>query len=158
MTRYHATISSRHPAPETFGYLATFSHAAQWDPGVLAGEQLDQGPVGVGTRFRLVVPFLGRRLPLIYQVTGHIPDREVVLDARSRLLRATDRIIVAPDRAGSSVSYQADVTLRGPLRLLDPLLRRGFRAVGERAAAGLARALSAPDTTLAPAGNRQAGS
>ena len=43
---------------------------------------------------------------------------------------------------GSTVSYDAEVRLRGPLKLLDPLLRPGFRVVAERAAAGLARALS----------------
>jgi acetyl esterase/lipase len=87
--------------------------------------------------------FLGRSLPLIYQVTELTADREVVLAASSRLLRATDRIAVTGDSAGATVSYAAEVRLRGPLRLLDPLLQRGFRAVGDRATAGLARALSA---------------
>jgi len=158
MAHYHATIRSRRPAPDTFDYLATFSNAAQWDPGVLAGEQIDPGQVGVGTRFRLVVPFLGRRLPLTYKVTRHVPDREVVLAAESRLLRATDRIVVVPDAEsdgdGATVSYDADVRLRGPLRVLDPLLRKGFRAVGDRATAGLTRTLTtgpAPAPAAAPA-------
>jgi hypothetical protein len=43
MARYHATVESRRSATETFGYLATLSHAALRDPGVLAGEQLDPG-------------------------------------------------------------------------------------------------------------------
>ena len=143
MAHYHAMIRSRRPAPETFDYMATFSNAAQWDPGVLAGEQLDPGPVGVGTRFRLVVPFLGRRLPLIYKISTHVPGREVVLEAASRLLRATDRMVVLPDGDGSTVSYDAEVRLRGPLRILDPVMRRGFNTVGDRATAGLARTLSA---------------
>ena len=46
MTRYHATVESRRPATETFGYLATFSNAAEWDPGALAGEQLDPARPG----------------------------------------------------------------------------------------------------------------
>jgi len=33
MARYHATVESRRSATETFGYLATFSNAAEWDPG-----------------------------------------------------------------------------------------------------------------------------
>ena len=44
MARYHATVESRKSATETFGYLATFSNAAHWDPGVLAGEQPGAGP------------------------------------------------------------------------------------------------------------------
>jgi hypothetical protein len=143
MAHYHATIDSRRGAAETFDYLASFSNAAEWDPGVLAGRQLDPGPVRAGTRFRLLVPFLGRKLSLTYVVTRYAPHHEVVLDAVSPLLRAADWIVVTAAGDGATVSYDADVQLRGPLRLLDPLLSRGFSAVGDRAAAGLARALSA---------------
>jgi hypothetical protein len=144
MAHYRATIESRRGAAETFDYLATFSNAAEWDPGVLAGEQLDPGPVGVGTRFRLMVSILGRGLPLTYEVTRHIPGREVALAAASRLLRSADRIAVTAAGDGATVSYDAEVRLRGPLRLLEPVLSRGFRAVGDRAVAGLARVLAAP--------------
>jgi carbon monoxide dehydrogenase subunit G len=144
MARYQATVASRRPAADTFSYLATFSNAAEWDPGVLSARQLDPGPVRPGTRFRLTVPLLRRRLELTYAVVTLAPGREVVLAATGHLLRATDRIAVAPDGDGATVSYQADVRLRGPLRLLDGLLRPGFRAVGDRAAAGLARVLSTP--------------
>lgn len=142
MAQYRATVESRSPAAETFGYLATFSNAAEWDPGVLAGEQLDAGPPGAGSRFRLKVPFLGARMSLTYEVTRFVPDREVLLRAANGVLRSTDRIVVAGAADGSTVSYDAEVRLRGPLQVLDPLLRPGFRVVAERAAAGLADALS----------------
>ena len=142
MVHYHATIDSPCGPAETFDYLATFSNAEQWDPGVLSGEQLDSGPVRVGTRFRLVVPFLGRRLPLTYVVTRYSPAGMIALEAVSGLLRLVDWIEVAAEGDGVTVSYDADVRLRGPLRLLDPMLQRGFGAVGDRAAAGLAAALA----------------
>jgi hypothetical protein len=154
MAHYQATIESRRSAAETFRYVSIFSNTADWDPGVLAGEQLGSGPVGVGTRFRLVVPFLGRRLPLTYEVTRYAPGHAVDLTAVSGILRATDRIEVTGGEDGSVVGYEAEVRLRGPLRVLDPLLRPGFRAVGQRAAAGLAQALSAgtPDSARPASG------
>ena len=142
MARYYATVESRSPAAETFGYLATFSNAVEWDPGVLAGEQLDARPLGAGSRFRLKVPFLGARMSLTYKIIRFVPDREVLLRAANGVLRSTDRIVVTGAAGGSTVSYDAEVRLRGPLRVLDPLLRPGFRVVAERAAAGLADALS----------------
>jgi Polyketide cyclase / dehydrase and lipid transport len=142
MTRYYATVESGRSAAETFGYLATFSNAAEWDPGVLAGEQLDPGPVRAGSRFRLRVPFLGVRMSLTYEVIRFVPDREVLLQAANALLRSTDRIVITGAADGSTISYDAEVQLRGLLRVLDPLLRPGFRTVAERAAAGLAGALS----------------
>ncbi len=142
MAQYHATVESRSPAAETFGYLAIFSNAADWDPGVLAGERLDAGPPRAGSRFRLTVPFLGVRMSLTYEVFRLVPDREVLLHAANGLLRSADRIVVTGTANGSTVSYDAEVRLRGPLRVLDPLLRPGFRVVAERAAAGLADVLS----------------
>ncbi len=147
MASYEATILSAWTADETFRYLAVFSNAARWDPGVLTGEQLDAGPVRVGSRFRLVVPFLGLRLPLVYRVTDlSAAYRQVTLDARNRLLSARDRIAVSDQQAGPvRVSYRAEVRLHGPMRLFEPLLSRGFSAVGDRAATGLSAALSARD-------------
>ena len=90
MAHYHAAVESRSSATETFGwYLAPVSTAAEWDAGVLAGEQLDPGPVKTGSRFRLVVPFLGRRMPLTYEVIRFVPDREVLLHAASRTGRCS---------------------------------------------------------------------
>jgi Polyketide cyclase / dehydrase and lipid transport len=149
MAHYQADIESRRSAADTFDYLATFRNAAEWDPGVVAGEQLDPGPVGEGTRFRLELAFLGRRVSLTYLITQFVPGREVVLTAEGRLLKATDRITVTggdPVR----VHYDAVVRLQGPLMVLDPLLNRGFRTAADRAAAGLTRALAtehAPQAT-----------
>ena len=59
-------------AADTFDYMATFSNAARWDPGTLAAEQLDPGPVRAGTRFRLNVAFGGRGMPLTYRITRYL--------------------------------------------------------------------------------------
>jgi Polyketide cyclase / dehydrase and lipid transport len=148
MASFEATIPSRWTADDTFGYLAVFSNAKDWDPGVLDAERLDAGRVQAGSRFRLIVPFAGRKLALTYQVVSiSAEDRRVWLLARSGLIRASDQIAVRPETPlvnEAVVTYRAEVTLRGPLGLFDPLLRRGFRQVGERAAAGLASALSKP--------------
>ena len=148
MASYEATIPSISTADATFGYLADFSNSEQWDPGVLLAERLDQGQVRQGSEVRLVVPFGRRKLTLIYQVAAiSREDRRVVLTARNWLMKARDEISVSPTSplaSDSAVTYWADVTLRGPLIVLDPLLRRGFKTVGGRAAAGLTEVLSAP--------------
>jgi hypothetical protein len=81
-------------------------------------------------------------MPLTYEVIRHVPDRAVVLAATSGLLRSTDRIVVTGSGDGARVGYDAEVRLRGPLRVLDPVMRQGFHAVAGRATAGLARVLS----------------
>jgi hypothetical protein len=125
MARYHATVESRRPATETFGYQATFSNAAEWDPGALAGEQLDPGPAGAGSRFRLVVPFPGLRMSLTYEVSRCAPGHEVLLAATSGALRSTDRIVVTGAEDRPEVSYEARGGRGARCKRSTPVLRLG---------------------------------
>ena len=150
MATYEATVDSAWTADETFDYLADFSNAAHWDPGVLAGERLDagQGRVTTGSSFRLVVPFAGRRMTLVYRVVFiSRENREVVFEAENAVLHARDRMAIrraAAGDTGCTVTYRADVRMQGVLGLLNPVLGRGFRTVGDRAVRGLVGALADP--------------
>ena len=49
--------------------------------------------------------------------------------------------------AGSTVTYDAELTLNGLLGLADPLLGLSFKMIGDRAAQGLVRALDGERVT-----------
>ena len=55
-----------------------------------------------------------------------------------------DRITFETIPTGTRVSYDADLRLKGPLRLADPLLGVAFNRVGGRALAGLRKVLGRP--------------
>jgi hypothetical protein len=139
MARYVATVPSSRSADETFAYLAEFSNAQEWDPGVVRGARLDDGPLGVGSRFEITVRGL-RESTLVYEVTAYdATARRVVLRGTNALVVSLDEITVAPDGA---VTYDADLRFRGPLRVLEPMLRLSFKAIGDKAAAGLRATLA----------------
>ena len=143
MARYRTTVESTKSPEEAFDYLAEFSNARDWDPGVVEAANLTGDPVGPGSRFRLVSRFLGRRVPLEYRITEFDRPARVVLAADETSVRSTDEIRFAATNGGSQVTYEADLRLKIPLgRLMDPLLAVAFRRIGARAAAGLRQALS----------------
>ena len=143
MARYRTTVGSSRTAEDAFDYLAEFSHAAEWDPGVVEGESLDGPPVRTGSRFRLLSRVAGRSVPLEYRVVALERPHRVVLQADQRALRSTDEIRFAAVDGRTEVTYEADLRLKGRLgRILDPLLTVAFRRIGDRAAAGLRRALN----------------
>ena len=143
MACYRATIQSKKSPDEAFEYLADFAHAREWDPGVVEGENLTGQPIGPDSRFRLVARFLGLQVPLEYRISIFEPPRRVVFQADQDAVRSTDEIRVVPVGAGTSVTYDADLRLKGPLgRLMDPLLGLAFRRIGDRAAVGLGKALN----------------
>lgn len=141
MARYRATVSSARSADRTFAYLADFSTTQEWDPGIARAERLDGGALGVGSRFEVVSRVLGRDVVLTYEITAYDPTaRRVVLRGTNATTVSVDEIVVGAD---ASVTYDADLTLKGPGRLLDPLLSLVFGRIGDRAAAGLREVLAA---------------
>ncbi len=145
------TIDSPKPPAEVFEYLARFSNAAEWDPGVASAEDLSPGPTAVGSVFRLQVTFLGRQLPLDYRVLELDAPRRVVVEAENRLVRSTDVIEVAPEGSGSRLTYAASLTLKGAALLATPLAEVAFTRIAQRAEAGLVVALGGGPTADAVA-------
>jgi len=143
MARYVTTIDSPRSRDDVFAYLSDFSNAAEWDPGVVAAERLGgEGPVATGTSFRLVARAMGRDTPLTYRVIAIDPPASVTFRAESNVLVSLDTITFAErEGGGTRVRYDADLRLKGPLRLADPALRLVFGRIGDRARDGLRRTL-----------------
>lgn len=142
MAVYEAQIETPRPPEEVFAYLATFSNAAEWDPGVADAEMVSSGPVGHGSVFRLTIPLAGRPRRFDYEIVEFDPPRKVVLRAETPLLRSVDTILVEPGERGARVRYTAQLTPRGVLGIADPLLARQFQKIGDRAIAGLRERLA----------------
>jgi carbon monoxide dehydrogenase subunit G len=151
MARYTTTIHTDWERETAFAYLAEFSNAAEWDPGVDSALNLSLDPLEAGARFELKVGFVGRTIPMTYEtVELDVPSR-VTFAAETRLFGSRDVISLDPaPGGGTTVTYDADLRLKGPLKLLDPALRVAFEGIGDRAADGLAARLAGP----APAGGR----
>jgi hypothetical protein len=81
-------------------------------------------------------------MTLRYDIVSYTAPTALTAFAETGLLSSRDTITVAPDGAGSIVTYDAVLKLKGPLGLADPLLRRSFDKIGDRAAAGLVAVLS----------------
>lgn len=76
-------------------YLRDFARAEQWDPGTVSCTRLGEGPVEVGSRWRNVSTFLGRRTELVYELTRDDPDG-LRFVGRNDTATATDDISITP--------------------------------------------------------------
>jgi carbon monoxide dehydrogenase subunit G len=137
MPCYRATIHIPGDRQSAFAYLSRFDRAAEWDPGVTDGVMLTGEPVGPGSRFRLRARFLGRSIPLDYEIVEFDPHERMVLRAETGTIRSTDTITFGTDGSGTLVHYEAVLEAKGLARVAEPLLAVAFRRIGDRAAAGL---------------------
>jgi carbon monoxide dehydrogenase subunit G len=139
MARYLVRVRSPKSPAEAFDYMADLANFAEWDPGVTKVEQSEGDGPGPSAVYDVTIK--GLRAPLRYRTTRYEPPTSIVVRAESRFLTSLDTITVEGDGAASIVTYDAELTLNGPLGLADPILRLTFGRIGDRAAAGLIRVL-----------------
>jgi len=142
MPRYKGTVTSPHPREDVFEYLANFASVAEWDPSVTEAAALDADVPRLGARYRVVVSTLGRESAFEYETITFERPSLVVLRAETGTVVSLDTIaFAATPFGGTEVTYDADLRLKGPLRLAELPMRAAFRHLAENARAGLDREL-----------------
>lgn len=142
MARFATTVNSALSPEQAFDLLANFESVADWDPGVSHAERLDEGELGLGSSFAVMVVFGPRKIRLTYVVREWVPGTRVALEAVSGEFTSYDVISVEPDDTGSTVTYDATLSLHGWRRPFDLGLQAAFAMIGRRAEDGLRRALN----------------
>lgn len=143
MTTLRETIHTALSTEAAFAYVADFASSQEWDPGVATAERVGDGPIGVGTRYRLGVRIGDRVAPMEYRITELDPPRRVVLVGSGSGVSAVDSIEFVPTASGTTVDYTADIRLQGIRRLAEPLLGKTFAKIARNASAGMQRELDA---------------
>ncbi len=155
MAHYRAAVDTPREREDVFAYLSDFSTTREWDPGVVEAKRVNDGAVGEGTEFRLVAEFLGHKTALTYRIVEYDPPRAVTFRGENAAVISNDRITFEAGGQGTRITYAADLGLKGPLRVADPLLRLAFNRVGDRALAGLRHKLaSTRSAKLSPLSGR----
>ena len=142
MARFSTTLDSTLAPDKAFDLLANFESVAEWDPGVSSSERVDEGELGLGSRFAVVAEFGPRKIPLTYVIRDWEPGVRVALEAVSNDFTSYDVISVAASGHGSQVTYDALLSPNGWRRPFDPALQAAFFIIGRRAEAGLRRAVN----------------
>jgi carbon monoxide dehydrogenase subunit G len=141
MARYVVSVQSPKPQQEAFDYMADLSNFAQWDPGVESVEQVEGKGQGPATAIDVAVRTAGRTIVLRYHVTLYEPPGKIVARAESGTLVSLDTMTIDATDSGAVVTYDAELTLKGALRVFEPVLGVAFKRIGDTAAAGLVRVL-----------------
>jgi carbon monoxide dehydrogenase subunit G len=143
MARYVVQVRTPKPPAEAFAYMADLTNFAEWDPGVDWVEQVEGDGPGPDAAFDVAVKVPGRTITLRYETTAFDGDATTMTAfAENAFITSEDTITVRADGDGSIVTYDAELKLKGPLGLSDPLLGLSFNQIGDRAAAGLVDALA----------------
>lgn len=134
-------ITVRRPVHEAFAYVADFSRSEEWDPGVTRARRLDARPLGIDSRFEVIVRASILRIRMQYRILEWEKDRRLVLEGRHASMSALDEIVF--DRVGDDtrISYSATFTFTPVFARLAARRPESIERVGKKAVAGLKAAL-----------------
>lgn len=141
MARYRTTVRTPRSQADAFAFMADLRNFVDWDPGVRRVEQVVGDGAGPAGEFDVTIASAGPDMTLRYVTTEYDEPACVVVRATNRWFTSLDRVDVVADGDGSVVTYDAELTLNGPLGWFDPALRPVFDRIGRRADEGLQRAL-----------------
>ncbi len=143
MARISEPLEVPLPVETAFDHVADFTTTAAWDPGITRARRLDEGPIGLGSRFEVQLALGVVTVPLEYEITTYERPHRVVLTTRGLIYRGEDDVRFEATETGTRVTWNALFALRGPGRLLDPALAVGFRRTAAKAVSGLEHSLRA---------------
>jgi NAD(P)-dependent dehydrogenase (short-subunit alcohol dehydrogenase family)/uncharacterized protein YndB with AHSA1/START domain len=132
------TIEVRRPVREVFAYISEFSRVEEWDPAVARGLRTTEGPLGVGSQFRIDMK---AGFSLHYSVVEWVPDRRLLMTVDSKPFTAREEIFFRRTADGTRVRYVATFDFVAPLALLATTFPGVMDRVGKSAMAGMKRAL-----------------
>ena len=154
MATYETVLNVPASLEDTFTFVSDFRNAARWDPRTYVVEKATEGPIGLGTRFmltggmlkedlvrRLRIPQRLAGMPLPYDVVEFDSPNEFVLKGESWAMRWCDHLEFSRDGERTRLRYYAELHLKGPLALGEPLLKRMFKRIGDDATEGLPAAV-----------------
>jgi carbon monoxide dehydrogenase subunit G len=123
-------------------YLRDFARTEQWDPGTVSCTRLDEGPVEVGSRWRNVSTFLGRKTELVYELTRD-DAHGLQFVGRNDTATATDDIsITAGSAPGTTrIAYHAHLEFTGLAKLGAPVAKLALEKLGTDTERSLIRVL-----------------
>lgn len=116
VTRTFTTTAS---PDAVYDYLVDFTHAEEWDPGTVACERVS-GDGGVGTVYRNVSSFLGRRTEITYTTVEAARPTRIHLTGHNEQFDGRDVIGIRASGTGSEVTYTAEFAFTGAARFAAP--------------------------------------
>ena len=120
MIRATGRVSVDRPAEEVFDFVADLENEPEFNPDASNIRKTTDGPIGLGTTYEEDVKPLGH-----FVVRIHEYERPTLLGFDARNPRADIRVLFrfTPRGAATDVAAEIEMAMKGPLRLLEPILR-----------------------------------
>ena len=128
MAHVEVDTTINRPIEEVFSYASQIERQPDWVSPLTESQKTSSGPTGVGTTYRQVAKFLGRRMDMECEITDYQPPTVDAFRAKSGPLHMEMRFTLTSEGPNATrVTQVADGESGGFFKLADPILVRTMR-------------------------------
>ena len=120
MINVQVSIVINRPLEEVFSFLSNLENNMKWRSGMIKAEKVSEGPIGVGTTYRMINNFFGRQVEGEAVVTEYELNRKYSTMNKSGLPIKTQRMF-EPVEGGTRVTFSVETEVGGFFKLVEPL-------------------------------------
>jgi hypothetical protein len=142
MITVSGSVETKLSAEKAFAFMSEFENTSKWDPNTPVMDKITPGPVALGHKYHAESEFRGKRQTLIYEVI-ELRDGHIKLRGENKSVTSFDSIDVSPSGTGSVVKYTAEFSIKGPAKIIQPLLKPAFMQLRDPALDGIRDTLNA---------------
>jgi uncharacterized membrane protein len=117
-----STIINR-PVEDVFAVVSNLENDPKLSSMSLEVKKTSEGPIGVGTIWRVVQKFLGRRIESEVEVTEYEPNRKIAQKSITGPIPSAVIVTFEPIEGGTRVSFALEMEVGGFFKLAEPLVK-----------------------------------
>jgi hypothetical protein len=130
MIQHEVTIHLNRPVEHVFAFLADTGKVATWQSNLIKMEQLTEGPLRAGSRFREVRRLGRRQSEILAEITAFEPNKRFETKTLSKPQVTVSYSFEAED-GGTRLKHKIVMLTNGLMRLLEPLIANAIKKESE---------------------------
>jgi uncharacterized protein YndB with AHSA1/START domain len=141
MVRIEGEIVINRPVEDVFDFVADERNEPRYNPQMRRAEQISDGPIGIGTRFRAELVNMGRTVEMVIEFTGFDRPRRLASTTHMSSMDIHYTLTFEPVPEGTRMRWSGDLEPHRIFKLMSPMVARMGRRQEERIWTGLKRLL-----------------
>jgi uncharacterized membrane protein len=141
MIKFEKNVLINRPQQEVFDFVTDLSNDYKWQSSIESVEQVSDGPIGVGSTWRYVGKFLGRKNETEIQMTSYEPPHQSSVKAVSGPIPFENTHKFQKQDGGTLLTFVGQAEIGGFFKIAEGLAGKQLEKQVEIAAAALKKLL-----------------
>ena len=126
MIKHEVTIHLNQPVEQVFALLVDTSQLSTWQSNLIKSEQLTEGPLRTGSRFREIRRINNKETEIQGEITALEPNKRLETKTATKP-QAMVSYSLDPEQGGTRLKYRFVLITSGLMRLLEPMIASSIK-------------------------------